>query len=119
MQGGNGYPSNCSKIDVDDFGNRIWDNFRIISHNINGIKYNNNKLFNLLEDTTDDRFNIVGLSETNLDQRSGNMLNKKLENYMGFGPIVMTKSRARVLLYYSMLTGTATWDASTISHHTS
>lgn len=67
---------------------RIYENARIdlniATHNINGLKTNNQKIETLREWMTDNRLDIVGLAETNISEREGRFLTQNIKNYKSF-----------------------------------
>ena len=77
---GNGSPLDDSKQKEEKSFNQC----RILSHNINGIKGNRFKLINLLDSAHSIKANIIGVSETNVNKKEGNFLNKDIDNYIGF-----------------------------------
>ncbi len=63
---------------------REWDTLSVITHNINGIKNNKNKLFNLINWAREKDIKAIGISDTNIDKKEGQWLNKKEIIDMGY-----------------------------------
>jgi hypothetical protein len=60
---------------------RIYDTLSIITHNINGIKNNNSKLYTLMDFVREKNIQIVGLCETNISEKEGKAFIKTIYDY--------------------------------------
>ena len=61
----------------------MW-NTKVGVHNINGIKNNNEKLTDLLEYSSTNKIDILGIVETNISSREGSFMNANIANYKTF-----------------------------------
>jgi exonuclease III len=62
----------------------MWDTLTVSTHNINGIKQDITKIIKLEDWCIGNHTTIMGLAETNIDDRTGEHINKQMKNYKSF-----------------------------------
>jgi len=60
---------------------------KIGCHNINGLKTNQQKFETLGQWLNEEAFDIIAVTETNMDKKEGFFVGKKVENFKFFGQI--------------------------------
>jgi len=63
---------------------REWDTLKISTHNINGIKNDKLKLFNMVNWAREKDIKILGISDTNIGKKEGKWINDRELKDMGY-----------------------------------